>query len=143
MTLKSIDNRKASVSKLKNSQDRNLATEQSFYTTKLTEKQKKFVSLIAGDLSLIEAYEQAYETSSTKKVMSISANALMKNPKILRAIELKKVEHQASKTIALEQQKLHMHLANELMELSKKVEDEKIRLRILEMLFEISKKITY
>ena len=42
MTLKSIDNRKASVSKLKNSQDRNLAIEQSFYTTKLTEKQKKF-----------------------------------------------------------------------------------------------------
>ena len=39
--------------------------------------------------------------------------------------------------------KLNLHLANELMELSKTVQDEKMRLNILEMLFEVSRKIAH
>jgi len=123
-----------------NNQARNLLLEESVYLTKLTEKQRNFATHVAAGKSLIDAYKQAYETTSSNKVIGISANTLMKNPKILRSIELKKVELNKSKAIASEHQKLHLHLATELMDLSKTVEDEKIRLQILQMLFDISKK---
>ena len=123
-----------------NNQARNLLLEDSVYVTKLTEKQGNFASHVVAGKSLIYAYKLAYETTSSNKVVGISANALMKNPKILRAIDSKKVELNKSKEIASEHQKLHLHLANELMDLSKTVEDEKIRLQILQMLFDISKK---
>ena len=123
-----------------NNQARNLLLEDSVYVTKLTEKQGNFASYIAAGKSLIDAHKQAYETTSSNKVIGISANALMKNPKILRTIESKKVEVKASKAIASEHQKLHLFLANELMDLFNTVEDEKIRLQILQMLFDISKK---
>ena len=123
-----------------NNQARNLLLEDSLYTTKLTEKQGNFASHVVAGKSLIDAYKQAYGTISSNKVIGISANALMKNPKILRSIESKKVELNKSKAITSEHQKLHLHLANELMDLSKTVEDEKIRLQILQMLFDISKK---
>jgi phage terminase small subunit len=123
-----------------NNQSRNLLLEDSLYTTKLTEKQGNFASHVVAGKSLIDAYKLAYETTSSNKVIGISANALMKNPKILRSIESKKAELNKSKAIASEHQKLHLHLATELMDLSKTVEDEKIRLQILQMLFDISKK---
>jgi phage terminase small subunit len=123
-----------------NNQARNLLLEDSLYTTKLTEKQGNFASHVVAGKSLIDAYKLAYETTSSNKVIGISANALMKNPKILRAIESKKVEVKASKAIASEHQKLHLFLANELMDLFNTVEGEKIRLQILQMLFDISKK---
>jgi len=123
-----------------NNHVRNLLLEESVYLTKLTEKQRNFATHVAAGKSLIDAYKQAYETTSSNKVIGISANTLMKNPKILRSIELKKVELNKSKAIASEHQKLHLHLATELMDLSKTVEDEKIRLQILQMLFDISKK---
>lgn len=123
-----------------NNQARNLLLEDSVYVTKLTEKQGNFASYVAAGKNLIDAYKKAYETTSSNKVIGISANALMKNPKILRAIESKKVELNSSKAITSEHQKLHLHLANELMDLSKTVVDEKIRLQILQMLFDISKK---
>jgi hypothetical protein len=122
-----------------NNHVRNLLLEESVYLTKLTEKQRNFATHVAAGKSLIDAYKQAYETTSSNKVIGISANTLMKNPKILRSIELKKVELNKSKAIASEHQKLHLHLATELMDLSKTVEDEKIRLQILQMLFDISK----
>jgi len=123
-----------------NNQARNLLLEESVYLTKLTKKQGNFATHVVAGKSLIDAYKLAYETTSSNKVVGISANALMKNPKILRSIESKKVELNKSKAIAPEHQKLHLHLANELMDLSKTVEDEKIRLQILQMLFDISKK---
>jgi len=123
-----------------NNHVKNLLLEESVYLTKLTEKQRNFATHVAAGKSLIDAYKQAYETTSSNKVIGISANTLMKNPKILRSIELKKVELNKSKAIASEHQKLHLHLATELMDLSKTVEDEKIRLQILQMLFDISKK---
>jgi phage terminase small subunit len=123
-----------------NNQARNLLLEKSVYLTKLTEKQGNFATHVVAGKSLIDAYKQAYKTTSSNKVVGISANALMKNPKILRAIDKNKVELNKSKEIALEHQKLHLHLANELMDLSKTVEDEKIRFQILQMLFDISKK---
>ena len=124
-----------------NNQARNLLLEDSVYVTKLTEKQGNFASYVAAGKNLIDAYKQAYETTSSNKVIGISANALLKNPKIIRAIELKKVELNAAKESSSEKNKLNLHLANELMDLSKTVEDEKIRLKILEMLYDISKKI--
>jgi len=124
-----------------NIRDKFLADQDLLYTTKLTEKQKLFVSCITAGKNLIDSYKEAYETKSSNKVIGISANALLKNPKIIRAIELKKVELNAAKGSSSEKNKLNLHLANELMDLSKTVEDEKIRLKILEMLYDISKKI--
>jgi phage terminase small subunit len=124
-----------------NIRDKFLADQDLLYTTKLTEKQKLFVSCITAGKNLIDSYKEAYETKSSNKVIGISANALLKNPKIIRAIELKKVELNAAKASSSEKNKLNRHLANELMDLSKTVEDEKIRLKILEMLYDISKKI--
>ena len=111
------------------------------YTTKLTDKQKLFVTCVAAGKNLIDSYKEAYETKSSNKVIGISANALLKNPKIIRAIELKKIELNAAKASSAEKNKLNLHLANELMDLSRTVEDEKIRLKILEMLYDVSKKI--
>ena len=124
-----------------NTRDKFLADQDFHYTTKLTEKQKLFVSCITAGKNLIDSYKEAYKTKSSNKVIGISANALLKNPKIIRAIELKKVELNAAKASSSEKNKLNLHLANELMDLSKTVEDEKIRLKILEMLYDISKKI--
>ena len=117
--------------------------EETVYTIKLTEKQKKFAWLVAFDLTLIDAYKQAYETHSSNKVIGISANALMKNPKIQRAIKKNKFELSELRALAFEQQKFHVHLANELMDLSQTVEDEKMRLQILQMLFEVSRKLMH
>ena len=100
-----------------------------------------FVTCVTAGKNLIDSYKEAYETKSSNKVIGISANALLKNPKIIRAIELKKVELNAAKASSSEKNKLNLHLANELIDLSKTVEDEKIRLKILEMLYDISKKI--
>ena len=124
-----------------NIRDKFLADQDFLYTTKLTDKQKLFVSCITAGKNLIDSYKEAYETKSSNKVIGISANALLKNPKIIRAIELKKAELNAAKVSSSEKNKLNLHLANELMDLSKTVEDEKIRLKILEMLYDISKKI--
>jgi len=124
-----------------NTRDKFLADQDFVYTAKLTEKQKLFVSCITAGKNLIDSYKEAYETKSNNKVIGISANALLKNPKIIRAIELKKIELNEAKVSSSEKNKLNLHLANELMDLSKKVEDEKIRLKILEMLYDISKKI--
>jgi phage terminase small subunit len=93
-----------------NNQARNLLLEDSVYVTKLTEKQGNFAKHVVAGKSLIDAYKQAYETTSSNKVIGISANALMKNPKILRTIESKKVELNKSKAIASEHQKLHLHM---------------------------------
>ena len=100
-----------------------------------------FVTCVTAGKNLIDSYKEAYETKSSNKVIGISANALLKNPKIIRAIELKKIELNAAKASSAEKNKLNLHLANELMDLSRTVEDEKIRLKILEMLYDISKKI--
>lgn len=107
---------------------------------KLTEKQKKFANFVASGSSLIDAYKQAYETNSTNKVIGISANALMKNPKILAEIEKTRTAISNEQEIASEQKKLQINLANELMEFSKTVNDENVKLEILQMVFEITRK---
>ena len=122
------------------SRHRNLALEETLYVAKLTEKQKKFAHFVASGSSLIDAYKNAYETNSTNKVIGISANALMKNPKILKEIEKTKAAISIEQEIVSKQKKLQINLANELVELSKTVVDEKIKLQILQMVFEITKK---
>lgn len=124
-----------------NTRDKFFADQDFFYTTKLTDKQKLFVTCVTAGKNLIDSYKEAYETKSSNKVIAISANALLKNPKIIRAIELKKVELNSAKVSSAEKNKLKLHFANELMDLSKTVEDEKIRLKILEILYDVSKKI--
>ena len=85
-----------------NIRDKFLADQDFHYKTKLTEKQKLFVSCITAGKNLIDSYKEAYETKSSNKVIGISANALLKNPKIIRAIELKKVELNAAKASSSE-----------------------------------------
>jgi len=123
-----------------NTRYRNLALEETRYMLKLTEKQKKFANFVASGSSLIDAYKQAYETNSTNKVIGISANALMKNPKILAEIEKTRTAISNEQEIASEQKKLQINLANELMEFSKTVNDENVKLEILQMVFEITRK---
>jgi hypothetical protein len=124
-----------------NIRDKFFANQDVHYTTKLTDKQKMFVTCVTAGKNLIDSYKEAYETKSSNKVIVISANALLKNSKIIRAIELKKVELNAAKASSAEKNKLNLHLANELIDLFKTVEDEKIRLKILEILYDDSKKI--
>jgi hypothetical protein len=61
-----------------------------------------FVTCVTAGKNLIDSYKEAYETKSSNKVIGISANALLKNSKIIRAIELKKVELNAAKASSAE-----------------------------------------
>lgn len=74
-----------------NTRHRNLALEETVYASQLTDKQKKFAAFVASGISLIDAYRQAFETSSTNKVIGINANALLKNLKIRKEIEKIKI----------------------------------------------------
>jgi hypothetical protein len=75
-------------------------------------------------------------------VIGISANALLKNPKIIKAIHSKRNELQISMSIALEKHNLQMQLASELKELYTKIQDDNTRIKVLEMLIAISKSIS-
>jgi hypothetical protein len=56
-------------------------TQNFIYTTRLTSKQQAFVDSVVAGHNYIDAYKLAYDTKSSHKVMGISANALLKNPK--------------------------------------------------------------
>ncbi len=71
--------------------------------------------------------------------MGISANALLKNPKIIKAIHTQRLKLQKSMSIAIDKHNLQMHLATELKELYPKIQDEQTRIKVLEMLISISK----
>lgn len=109
------------------------------YTTKLTEKQNVFVNCILSGKNQIESYKHAYGTKSSNKVIGISANALLKNPKIIKAIQTRQIEQQKDLNNALKHQEIQMYLADELTHLYSKIKDESTQVRILEMLFSISK----
>jgi hypothetical protein len=108
------------------------------YTTRLTPKQQAFVDSVLAGHSYIDAYKLAYDTKSSHKVIGISANALLKNPKIIKAIHTQRLELQKSMSIALDKHNLQMHLATELKELYPKIQDEQTRIKVLEMLISIS-----
>ncbi len=112
------------------------------YTTRLTSKQQAFVDNVLAGHNHIHAYKLAYDTTSSHKVIGISANALLKNPKIIKAIHSKRNELQISMSIALEKHNLQMQLASELKELYTKTQDDNTRIKVLEMLIEISKSIS-
>ena len=112
------------------------------YTTRLTPKQQAFVDAVLAGHNYIDAYKLAYDTKSSHKVIGISANALLKNPKIIKAIHSKRNELQKSMSIALDKHNLQMHLATELKELYPKIQDEQTRIKVLEMLISISKSIS-
>ena len=109
------------------------------YTTRLTPKQQAFVDSVLAGHNYIDAYKLAYDTKSSHKVIGISANALLKNPKIIKAIHTQRLELQKSMSIALDKHNLQMHLATELKELYPKIQDEQTRIKVLEMLISISK----
>ena len=112
------------------------------YTTRLTPKQQAFVDAVLAGHNYIDAYKLAYDTKSSHKVIGISANALLKNPKIIKAIHSKRNELQMSMSIALDKHNLQMHLATELKELYPKIQDNQTRIKVLEMLIAISRSIS-
>jgi phage terminase small subunit len=113
-------------------------TQNFIYTTRLTSKQQAFVDSVVAGHNYIDAYKLAYDTKSSHKVMGISANALLKNPKIIKAIHTQRLELKKSMSIAIDKHNLQMHLASELKELYPKIQDEQTRIKVLEMLIAIS-----
>ena len=114
-------------------------TQNFIYTTRLTSKQQAFVDSVVAGHNYIDAYKLAYDTKSSHKVMGISANALLKNPKIIKAIHTQRLELQKSMSIGIDKHNLQMHLATELKELYPKIQDDQTRIKVLEMLISISK----
>jgi phage terminase small subunit len=114
-------------------------TQNFIYTTRLTSKPQAFVDSVVAGHNYIDAYKLAYDTKSSHKVMGISANALLKNPKIIKAIHTQRLELQKSMSIAIDKHNLQMHLATELKELYPKIQDDQTRIKVLEMLISISK----
>jgi hypothetical protein len=117
-------------------------TQNFIYTTRLTPKQQAFVDSVLAGHNYIDAYKFAYDTKSSHKVIGISANALLKNPKIVKAIHTQRLELQKSMSIALDKHHLQMHLASELKELYPKIQDDQNRIKVLEMLISISRSIS-
>jgi phage terminase small subunit len=114
-------------------------TQNFIYTTRLTPKQQAFVDSVLAGHNYIDAYKFAYDTKSSHKVIGISANALLKNPKIIKAIHTQRLELQKSMSIAIDKHNLQMHLATELKELYPKIQDDQTRIKVLEMLISISR----
>lgn len=114
-------------------------TQNFIYTTRLTSKQQAFVDSVVAGHNYIDAYKLANDTKSSHKVMGISANALLKNPKIIKAINTQRLELQKSMSIAIDKHNLQIHLATELKELYPKIQDDQTRIKVLEMLISISK----
>ena len=114
-------------------------TQNFIYTTRLTSKQQAFVDNVVAGHNYIDAYKLAYYTKSSHKVMGISANTLLKNPKIIKAIHTQRLELQKSMSIAIDKHNLQMHLATELKELYPKIQDDQTRIKVLEMLISISR----
>ena len=68
---------------------------------------------------------------------------MLKNPKIIKAIQTRQIEQQKDLNNALKHQEIQMYLADELTHLYPKIKDESTQVRILEMLFSISKNIVF
>ena len=74
-----------------NIRDKFFANQDFHYTTKLTDKQKLFVTCVTAGKNLIDSYKEAYETKSSNKVIGISANALLKR-KLPQTVNKMKIE---------------------------------------------------
>lgn len=101
---------------------------------RLTEKQRKFASSVADGMRLNAAYRAAYATKAGDKVVSVSANELMRNPKIMAAIK-------AEMALKLNQSNHeHAHadakqfLLAQLIETCRNCQDQSLRLKALELL---------
>jgi hypothetical protein len=69
-------------------------------------------------------------TKSSNKVIGISANALLKNPKVIKANQTPQIEQQKDLNNALKHQEIQMYLATELTHLYPKIKDESTQVRI-------------
>jgi len=101
---------------------------------KLTAKQSKFVTGVADGKSLIAAYRASYATQANDKVASVSANELMRNPKIAMAIKTMVAQKTQESKAASTEAEAKLFLVEQLMETCRNCQDEALRLRALELL---------
>ena len=101
---------------------------------KLTAKQSKFVAGVADGKSLIAAYRASLATQANDKVASVSANELMRNPKIIMAIKTMVAQKTQESKHASTEAEAKLFLVEQLMETCRNCQDEALRLRALELL---------
>ena len=101
---------------------------------KLTAKQSKFVAGVADGKSLVEAYRASYATQANDNVVSVSANELMRNPKIIMAIKTMVAQKSYESKHASTEAEAKLFLVEQLMETCRNCQDEALRLRALELL---------
>lgn len=101
---------------------------------RLTEKQKKFVAGVVSGMGLAAAYRSAYSTQAGDKVVSVSANQLMRNPKIAAAVQTARAQLADQTTQESTQAQAKQFLLVQLMETCRNSKDEATRLKALELL---------
>ena len=101
---------------------------------KLTAKQSKFVAGVADGKSLVAAYRASYAAQANDNVVSVSANELMRNPKIIMAIKTMVAQKSYESKHASTEAEAKLFLVEQLMETCRNCQDEALRLRALELL---------
>ena len=101
---------------------------------KLTAKQSKFVAGVADGKSLVEAYRASYATQANDKVVSVSANELMRNPKINAALKTMVAQKTHESKHASTEAEAKLFLLEQLMETCRYCQDEALRIKALELL---------
>lgn len=101
---------------------------------RLTAKQRKFVTHVAEGKRLIAAYRASYNTQASDKVVSVSANELMKNPKIISARNALATNKLARANQADKEFNAKWFLIEQLIETCRNCQDEALRLKALELL---------
>ena len=101
---------------------------------RLTEKQRNFVRAVAGGMGLASAYRASYSTQASDKVVSVSANQLMRNPKIAAAVQTARAQLADQTTQESTQAQAKQFLLLQLMETCRNCQDEATRLKALELL---------
>ena len=101
---------------------------------RLTAKQRKFVTHVAQGKRLIAAYRASYNTHASDKVVSVSANELMKNPKIISALNTLATNKRARANQADKEFNAKWFLIEQLIETCRNCQDDALRLRALELL---------
>ena len=101
---------------------------------KLTAKQSKFVHCVADGMSLIAAYRACYATQANDKVVSVSSNELMRNPKIHSAILAQMAQKTHESKLVSTQVEAKLFLVEQLMAITSHCQDESLRFKALELL---------
>lgn len=101
---------------------------------RLTAKQRSFVTHVAEGKRLIAAYRASYNTQASDKVVSVSANQLMKNPKIISALNALATNKRARANQADKEFNAKWFLIEQLIETCRNCQDDALRLRALELL---------